>query len=143
MSKDTEGSEERISELEDEVERLKAQLVKKGAEEADAGAVEAVRREGLTPAAEDAVAAEQFVPPRSRLILWGVLAGVLALGAVLLVTLMLSSGFNILSKKVAATVYPDDDPGVTQPRGETKAQPKQAPPAKDEKPPVEFRPPGL
>ena len=105
--------------------------------------MEAVRREQLSPDAEDAVAAEQFAPSRSRLIIWGLLAGLVALGAVLLVTMMLASGFDLVGKKVATTVYPDD-PGAARPKGETKASPKKAPPANDDdSDTVKFIPPGL
>ena len=140
-----EDSQERISELEQEVQRLRSALEKKEVAEADADAVEAVRREGLTPNEQDAAAAEQLAPPRSRLIMWGILAGALALGGVLLITMMLASGFNFLGKRVANTVYPDEDtPGAIQPRGNTKGAPvKPGPKEKKGPPPVEFQPPGL
>jgi len=137
-----EDSKERINELEDEVQRLKAQLQDKEVQEADAGAVEAVRRDALTPDEEDEAEAEKLVPSRSRLIIWGILAGVLALGGVLLLTMMLSSGFDFLGKKVATSVYPDDPSGAPQPKTKTKAPPPKTKTPEDNNN-VRFIPPGL
>ena len=137
-----EGSQERISQLEEEVQRLQSQLEGKEVKEADADAVEAVRREGLTSDEEDAAEAEKFAPPRSRIIIWGILAGLLALGGVLAITMMLASGFNFLGKRVANTVYPEEPPGISGPKGKTKGTPaKQAP--DDDNNNVRFIPPGL
>lgn len=139
-----EDSTERISELEEEVQRLKAELEDKKEVEAEAGAVEAVRREGLTPDEEDALAAEKLGPNRSRMIFWGVLAGALALGGVLLITIMLASGFKVLGSKFASKVYPDEEhPAKMQPGDKTKGAPAKPAPKKKNDDTVQFIPPGL
>lgn len=120
MSEDSpkgEESAERVAELEQEVARLKEQLEQQGedarpaAREPDQGAVEAVRRLNLEAGEEDLAAAEAFVPNKTRQILIGVLVGMLALGAMLLLTSLISSGFGVAAKKAATFMYPDETKG--------------------------------
>ena len=68
----------------------------------------------------------------------------LALGGVLLITIMLASGFKVLGNKFASKVYPDEDqPGQTQPRDKTKGGPVKPAPKKKGDDTVQFIPPGL
>ena len=135
--------QERISRLEQEVEQLRAKL-ERGAEgkEPDAGALEANRRATLEAEAEDVAEADKLVPSRSRLIIVGVVAGLLCLAAVTAVTLALSQGFSLFANKAASTLYPDDEPGTSS-TGASKKPDKKTDKKTEREAEFHITPPGL
>lgn len=91
-------AQKRVEALEQEVAQLRSQL-------------QAHHEDPLDVVEEEPLSAEeirQFEPARSRVILVAVLAGLVALGAMLAITLTLGSWFDSAAKEAAKTLVPED-----------------------------------
>ncbi len=125
-------ADKRIAELEEEVQRLRAQAGEEAAPVDDGGPITAAEM--------------PYMPSKLRTVVLPILLGVIVFVSIIGLTALLSSGFDAFAKKAASSLVPDDLAETGQPGGSpapgVRPAVKLAPmPTKSQDPPI--RAPGL